>query len=162
AARDRGRWVRVIDRKTAEGGMVSIRVDVTDLKRREAILSVVNAAASQILMSGGWRAPVEDMLSRLGPAMGVSRVSLRPTEIAPDGRYLQADLFEWDAPGIRRVIDDPALAGIALKDDAFQEVRARRARGEVTHALVRDLPEDQRQWLAMEGVKSYMRVPIMV
>ena len=71
--REHGRWIRVIDRKTQEGGTVSIRIDVTDIKRRESILSLVNTASSQILINGGWRPPVEDLLTRLGPVMGVSR-----------------------------------------------------------------------------------------
>src|SRR5689334_4270409 len=84
----------------SEGGTVSIRIDLTDLKRREEILSLVNAAASEVLMSGGWRPPVEDLLSRLGPVMGVSRALLMQNSISPEGEYLQDDLFEWDAPGI--------------------------------------------------------------
>jgi two-component system NtrC family sensor kinase len=159
--RQNGRWVRAIDRKTSDGGTVSIRVDITDIKHREAILSLVNAAASQILINGGWRPPVEDLLSRLGSIMGVSRVLLMQNGISPDGEYLQDDLFEWDAPGIRRRMGDQSLVGYPIKDDAFQEVRARRARGEVTYGRVRELPTDQRDWLTMEGVKSYMRVPIM-
>jgi two-component system NtrC family sensor kinase len=159
--RQNGRWVRAIDRKTSDGGTVSIRIDLTDLKHREAILSLVNAAASQILINGGWRPPVEDLLSKLGPVMGVSRVLLMQNGISPDGGYLQDDLFEWDAPGIRRRMGDQSLVGYPIKDDAFQEVRARRSRGEVTYGRVRELPKDQRDWLTMEGVKSYMRVPIM-
>jgi two-component system NtrC family sensor kinase len=161
ASRDHGRWFRVIDRKTSEGGTVSIRVDVTDLKRREAILSLVNAAASQVLINGGWRPPVEDLLSRLGPIMGVSRVLLLQNSISPDGEYLQDDLFEWAAPGIHRRMGDETLLGYPVKDDAFQEDRVRRSRGEVTYGRVSELPKDQREWLTMEGVKSYMRVPIM-
>jgi two-component system NtrC family sensor kinase len=159
--RQNGRWVRAIDRRTSEGGTVSIRIDLTDIKRREAILSLVNAAASEVLMSGGWRPPVEDLLSRLGPVMGVSRVLLMQNSISPEGEYLQDDLFEWDAPGIRRRMDDESLAGYPVKDDAFQDVRARRSRGDVTYGRVSDLPQEQREWLTMEGVKSYMRVPIM-
>jgi two-component system NtrC family sensor kinase len=159
--RQHGRWVRAIDRRTTEGGTVSIRIDVTDIKRREAILSLVNAAASQVLLSGGWRPPVEDLLTRLGPVMGVSRVLLMQNSISPTGEYLQDDLFEWDAPGIRRRMGDESLVGIPIKDTAFQEVRARRSRGEVVHARVNDLPREQREWLTMEGVKSYMRVPIV-
>src|SRR6478672_834705 len=68
-SRDRGRWVRGVDRETSEGGMVSIRIDVTDLKRREAILSLVDTAAAQVLMGGGWHSQVEDLLARLGPVM---------------------------------------------------------------------------------------------
>jgi GAF domain-containing protein len=111
-------------------------------------------------MQTGWRAPVEDMLSRLGPVMGVSRVLLMKNSISADGRYLQDDLFEWDAPGIHRRMSGSSLVDIPLKDDAFQEDRARCARGEVVHARVRDLPKDQRDWMTLEGVKSYMRVPI--
>jgi two-component system NtrC family sensor kinase len=159
--RQNGRWVRAIDRKTSDGGTVSIRVDITDIKHREAILSLVNAAASQILISGGWRPPVEDLLSKLGPVMGVSRVLLMQNGVSPDGEYLQDDLFEWDAPGIHRRMGDQSLVGYPIKDDAFQEVRERRSRGEVTYGRVRELPSDQRDWLTMEGVKSYMRVPIM-
>jgi PAS domain S-box-containing protein len=161
AERDHGRWVRVIDRKTSEGGTVSIRLDVTDIKRREAILSLVNDAASRILMSGGWRPIVEELLTQLGPVMGVSRVLLMQNWVAADGEYLQEDLFEWDAPGIRRAMGDARLAGIAIKDKAFQEFRARRSRGEVVHGLGSELAGDQRAWLTMLEVKSYMRVPIM-
>jgi two-component system NtrC family sensor kinase len=159
--RGHGHWVRVIDGKTSEGGTISIRIDVTDIKRREAILSLVNDAASQVLINGGWRPPVEDLLSRLGPVMGVSRVLLMQNSISPTGEYLQDDLFEWDAPGIRRRMGDETLMGFPVKDDAFQEDRARRSRGEVTYSRVSDLPKDQRDWFTMEDVKSVMRVPIM-
>jgi len=76
--------------------------------------------------------------------------------------YEQDDLFEWDALGVRRVMDDPALRGIPIKDTAFQEWRARRARGEVVYSLTRDLPPDQRKWFEMQEVMSAVRVPIMV
>ena len=93
--------------------------------------------------------------------MGVSRVLLMQNSVSPTGEYLQDDLFEWDAPGIRRRMGDETLVGFPVKDDAFQEVRARRSRCEATNARVSDLPKDQRDWLTMEGVKSCMRVPIM-
>ncbi|WP_417683730.1 PAS domain S-box protein [Roseibium sp.] len=32
---DDGRWIRVIERRTSEGGLVGFRVDITELKRRE-------------------------------------------------------------------------------------------------------------------------------
>ena len=30
------RWVRVEERRTADGGSIGVRIDITDLKRREA------------------------------------------------------------------------------------------------------------------------------
>ena len=35
---DDGRWLRVIETRTSEGGMVGFRVDITELKNREAEL----------------------------------------------------------------------------------------------------------------------------
>ena len=37
-----GRWVRVEDRRTKDGGVVGIRVDITELKQREAELELQN------------------------------------------------------------------------------------------------------------------------
>ncbi|HEX2116169.1 MAG TPA: PAS-domain containing protein [Alphaproteobacteria bacterium] len=159
--RRNGRWIRVIDRRTADGWTVAIRVDITDLKRREGILSVVNEAAGRLLPGTGWRDQVQEMLAKLGPAAGVSRVTFSRNEIV-DGVYEQDDLFEWTAPGVRRAIDDPALRNFPAKDTAFQDWRARRARGEVIHSLTRDLPDDKRAWFEMQDVKSAIRVPVMV
>jgi hypothetical protein len=69
---------------------VLIRNHVADIKRREAILSLVNTAASQVLVSGGWRPPVEDLLSRLRPVMSVSRVLLLQNAISPEGGMRRA------------------------------------------------------------------------
>jgi PAS domain S-box-containing protein len=66
--------------------------------------------------------------------MGGSRVLLLQNSISPDGEYLQDDLFERDAPGIRRRMGDESFVGIPIKDTAFHEVGARRSRGEVVHA----------------------------
>ncbi|HZS82223.1 MAG TPA: PAS domain-containing protein [Stellaceae bacterium] len=37
------RWVRIVERRTAAGGIVGIRIDVTELKRREQELARLNA-----------------------------------------------------------------------------------------------------------------------
>ena len=111
--------------------------------------------------ASGWREQVEEMLTALGPAAGVSRVTMSRNEIV-NGVYEQDDLFEWDAPGVRRLIDDAELRALAIKDTAFQDWRARRARGEVVYSLSRDLPEDKRAWFGLQEIKSVLRVPIMV
>jgi PAS domain S-box-containing protein len=156
-----GRWIRVIDRRTADGWTVAIRVDITDLKRREGILSVVNEAAGRLLPGSGWRDQVQEMLAKLGPAAGVSRVTFSRNEIV-NGVYEQDDLFEWTGQDVRRAIEDPALRNFPVKDTAFQDWRARRARGEVISCLTRDLPDEKRAWFEAQDVKSAIRVPVMV
>ena len=37
-----GRWLRILERRTRDGGIVGIRTDITELKRREAALSELN------------------------------------------------------------------------------------------------------------------------
>ncbi len=40
-----GRWVRVMDRRTPDGGWVSLRVDITDFKEQQAALEAARAQA---------------------------------------------------------------------------------------------------------------------
>ena len=40
-----GRWVRVMDQRTPDGGWVSLRVDITDLKEQQAALEAARAQA---------------------------------------------------------------------------------------------------------------------
>ncbi|MCW2245184.1 signal transduction histidine kinase [Azospirillum fermentarium] len=42
-----GRWVRVQERRTSEGGVVGVRTDITDLKRREAQLRAARDEAER-------------------------------------------------------------------------------------------------------------------
>lgn len=42
-----GRWVRVQERRTSEGGVVGVRTDITDLKRREAQLRTARDEAER-------------------------------------------------------------------------------------------------------------------
>ena len=160
--RQNGRWIRMIDRRTIDGWTVCIRVDLTDIKRREAILSVVNDTAARLLSGAGWRAQVKEMLARLGPAAGVSRVTFSRNTSGADGVFHQEDIYEWDAPGVHRVIDDKRNHDPRLKDDPFQDWRARRSRGEVVYGLTRDLTPAQQEWYKIQGVMSAIRVPIMV
>jgi len=45
---DRDLWVRVYERHTSDGGLVSIRLDVSELVRREAELSLANEKLSEL------------------------------------------------------------------------------------------------------------------
>ena len=58
---DDGRWLRVIESRTSEGGMVGFRVDITELKKREQELvrsqnlmrNVVSASFDGIIVMDG-------------------------------------------------------------------------------------------------------------
>ncbi len=160
--RANGRWIRVIDRRTADGGTVAIRIDISDLRRRETVLTIVVETAQRLLVETRWRSPVEEMLTRLGHALGVSRTMLGRNKTRANGKITQKDLFEWDAPGIVRIVGNPDFEGFAIKDTAFQDWRLARSRGETVYGVVSELPPDKQEWLGRQGVQSLIRVPVMV
>lgn len=155
-----GSWIRLIDRKMSDGGTVMFRVSITDLKRREAALAVLNAAATRILGRSDWRGAVEWLLCQIGHVMGVSRVKLG-RNIIQSGRFVQEDVFEWTADGV------PVLAGSVPTGDrpfaheAFADWRSKLGAGEHVICDVRNLDPEKRALLSGLGLQSVLRIPVM-
>ncbi|MCW9003184.1 MAG: PAS domain S-box protein, partial [Rhodospirillales bacterium] len=99
-----GRWLQIFERKTREGGIVGMRIDITDLKKREAELGkalleadIANRAKTEFLatMSHELRTPLNavigfsDILSKemFGP-MGVEEYKNYAGDINESGRHL--------------------------------------------------------------------------
>jgi len=160
--RANGRWIRAIDRRTADGGTVAIRIDISDLRRRETVLTIVVETAQRLLVETRWRSPVEEMLTRMGNALGVSRTMLGRNKTRANGKITQKDLFEWDAPGVVRIVGNPDFEGFPIKDTAFQDWRQSRSRGETVYGIVSELDPAKREWLGRQEVRSLIRVPVMV
>ncbi|WP_293677269.1 response regulator [uncultured Phenylobacterium sp.] len=88
-----GRWLMIEERRTSDGGVIGLRVDITELKRQAAALeqALAHAAAAQ-------RAKAEflaDMSHELRtPLNGVAGLAeaLDATDLAPAQRVLVADI----------------------------------------------------------------------
>ncbi len=79
-----GRWLKVIDRKTPDGGSIGIRVDITELKKAQEAAEAANEAKSSFLanMSHEIRTPMNAII-------GLSRLALK-TDLPPRAHdYLQ-------------------------------------------------------------------------
>jgi PAS domain S-box-containing protein len=155
-----GSWVRIIDRKMSDGGTVMIRVGITDLKQREAALAALNAAAARLLRRGGWQPAVEWLLAELGPVMGVSRVKLGRNTLS-DRRFVQDDMFEWTAPGVRTLAGSTPPAARPFATEAFADWRERLMRGEMIVCDVDRLDAEKRRLLSGLGLRSVLRIPVM-
>ncbi len=155
-----GSWVRIIDRRTTDGSTVLIRIDVTDIKRREAALAAINAAFAKLLSRPGWRRAVEGLLGKLGNVMGVSRVKLGRNGLE-NGRLVQTEIFEWTAEGVPRLMGSGPAVARPFALDAFADWRERLTRGEAIAVDVASLEPAKREALAALGLRSVLRIPVM-
>lgn len=89
-----GRWLMVEDRRTADGGLIGLRVDITEMKQRSADLAAAlkreaaaNRARTEFLsdMSHELRTP-------LNGVMGLAQ-ALQTTSLAPDQKSLVDDIL---------------------------------------------------------------------
>ncbi len=167
--RPNGRVIEVRSSPLPDGGFVSTYTDITRrskaeaaMRQRDAVVSALNTAASAILASNDWTGPVETMLATIGEVTGVSRVYFAHDYLAENGRYKQQELFQWRRPGVSSFWDNPKLRTMTVKDDAFQDWRDRRRRGETVQAIVSQLEDAKRGWLELQDMKALVRVPVFV
>ena len=137
--RPNGRVIEVRSSPLPDGGFVSTYTDITRrskaeaaMRQRDAVVSALNTAASAILASNDWTGPVETMLATIGEVTGVSRVFFAHDYLAENNLYKQQELFQWRRPGVSSFWDNPKLRTMPVKDDAFQDWRERRRRGDAT------------------------------
>ena len=126
-----GRWIRVSETRTEDGGVVGIHSDITALKQREvelarrtAMLDAVTQAATRIIGQGDWQAGTEELLRRLGRALEVSRAALFQAHTVSGGGVMQASLAEWTADGAAGTADDPSrLVARLTEADGIESLR---------------------------------------
>jgi diguanylate cyclase (GGDEF)-like protein/PAS domain S-box-containing protein len=127
---------------------------------REAILEAVGFAAGCFLRSGSWQECIPRVLERFGQAADASGVYIFENHSGPNN-ILQTGLrSHWLAPGIvlhhdRSAFDRFSLtaAGIGSWLDALK-------REQPIHGSIDKFPERARSVLAVEGIKSFVLVPV--
>jgi diguanylate cyclase (GGDEF)-like protein/PAS domain S-box-containing protein len=141
----------------AESGRV--RVQQAALRRREHILEAVAQATDSLVRSASWESCIDDVLERIGTAVGASRAYVFQNKRRPDGALAMDEVFEWVAPGIEPTIgwadnhDWPYADGYASWLDLLPN-------GAAIHGTVDDFDGMERQDLMDEGIESTVFVPI--
>jgi len=138
------RWLRVADRRTAAGGIVTVCTDITDLKNDARALAeardaaeAANAAKSQFLanMSHEIRTPLNGVIG-VAQALGATNLSPQQVEmlelIQSSGRTLQVLLS--DILDLARV----ESGRLELSEEAFDLGRAVRDAAQLYEASARD------------------------
>ncbi|HEY0598707.1 hybrid sensor histidine kinase/response regulator [Brevundimonas sp.] len=161
------RWLRVADRRTAAGGIVTVCTDITDLKNDARALAeardaaqAANAAKSQFLanMSHEIRTPLNGVI---GVAQALSGTDLSPQQtemlelIQSSGRTLQVllsdilDLARVES-GRLELADEPFDLGRAVREAA--QLYETSARDKGLQFFVEITPEADR-WIAGDVVR---------
>ena len=127
----------------------------------EAVLGAVAFATERFFRDEVWHERIDEVLERLGRAVGASRAYLFQNIRGPDGRLWMDLRSEWDDDGVRRIFDDPAnhLHPYAPDFSRWIELLGQR---EVIQGSVEALPEAERKVLSSEGVGTVLAVPLFV
>jgi PAS domain S-box-containing protein len=179
-----GRWIRMTERLTHEGGIVGIHVDITDIKRREAalgdserrlaatladdarrtaMLDAIGYAATQIIGRSTWRAGIQELLARLGRATGTDRTYIFEVQDLPGGGLTSRYSYEWVAEGVPALIEDPQMHDHPLPDDpaVLQALIDERMTGMAALSGWNLGSELEQRELRRQGVRSNLKVPIL-
>ncbi len=157
------------DRHGRISGRVAVLRETTALKRaeetlrrRDAILVAVAAAADRLLRELDWQREMPAVLADLGRAADVSRVYVFENHLGTDGELLTSQRYEWAAPDATPQIDNPDLQNFSYIQAGFGRWLERMSRGEPVYGRVRDLLESERDILAAQDILSIAAVPIFV
>jgi len=140
------------------------RQAMVELARRTEMLDAVSYAATRIVGSGDWRDAIPDLLTRLGVAAGVDRVTLFEVHHTAAGTPVESCRYDWAAAGLSSLSADPSCQNMSLIDEQgrLDEWTERRQRGEVVQALLSELTGYNRQVFLEQGTRSFISVPIML
>jgi len=144
-----------------------ILMDITErreaeaaLSRRDAVLEAISFAAEAFLTSARWDEHIEEVLARVGGAVGASRAYVFENETEGD-RLLMTERFEWAAPGITPTREDAANQRYPY-DEGYGGWASELAAGRGVTARRSTAGETVRFDLASEDILSAAAVPIFV
>jgi len=153
-------------RYRGEYAALGIVRDITERKRgeeairfRDQILQAMSGAARSFLRSPILESRVEEVLSQLGRAAGVSRVYLLQFDSGENA--LEEMIFkQWAAPGVK--VSGGDEDGQILRKNLPIKWLERLSRGELVHSLADTEGGEPRSLLRYRSFKSTVMVPIFV
>jgi len=167
-------WLALTCRPIVYGGQQAIvtgfhdlterRHSMLELARRTEMLDAIAFAATRIVASGNWQDGIQDLLSHLGVAANVDRVTLFEMHGTPQGQLVESCRYDWAAPELAPLSGDSRYHNIPLVDEEgkVDEWAQSRLRGEVVQAMLHELDGYNRQVFLEHGTLSFISVPIML
>lgn len=131
-----------------------------------AMLDALGYGAQRIIGGEDWRADIGELLAKLGSASEVSRVTLFEVHPGPDGQLVESCRFDWAEPGLKEISGDARFQNLPITDQdnagVLDDWSARRQRGEIVAARLRDTTGFTRTVFEQHSTLSFISVPIHI
>ncbi len=126
--------------------------------------AMIAEAAMLFRHTRDWKSHVPRVFEAVGTTLEVSRVFLFQVHELPTGGLGQTCLFDWAAPGLSSLSEDPRNISepILETDETVMKWAEKRHRGEMIEGLTRDLTGYLRQDFEYQQIKSFISFPIWV
>ena len=131
------------------------------LARRDLVLQAAGLAAERFLRAASWSDCIDEVLARVGEAGGASRAFVFRNDRLEDGRLAMTRIFEWNAPGIEAVLNEPYNTAYPY-EDGYSDWEVILPKGTAVQGLRTKLEPRQREWMEREGIHSSLAVPVFV
>ncbi len=140
---------------------VSARLPEENHFRRAAILEAVSYVADSFLRSRFWKECIGEALKRLGQAADASSAYVFENHTGPDGTPLASLRYYWLRPNIEFKKGRAAFENLSLKDSGLGAMVERLESDRPVHGSIDQFPEPIRAILEVEGIKSFLLVPVL-
>ncbi|MGK7924544.1 MAG: adenylate/guanylate cyclase domain-containing protein, partial [Spirulina sp.] len=167
---DREVWSDTTISPISTDSVIWVARDITQRKQVEAALvkrqrysAVVVDVQRQLLAASADDGHYNAILEPLGRVSGASRVYIfeNHASTASEAELLMSMKAEWCAEGVRSQLDNPYLQNLPYRDSVprWQEILER---GDYIEGIVAQLPPEECQLFASEGILAVLVLPIIV
>jgi diguanylate cyclase (GGDEF)-like protein/PAS domain S-box-containing protein len=140
----------LVERKAAE----------TALREHDALLKVVTKSAEELLGTHHDDA-ISLVLELIGQTVAVSRVQLNAIQTDTQGHLRSTVRYEWCAPEVTGVIDNPLFQELDLTQN-FAKAVAPALSGDATSFFVDDISGQYRALFVAAKMRSFLQIPVQV
>lgn len=165
------RWLQVRGALSpGDGRLFGTLMDVTDrkvaednLKGSDAVMRAVAHASELFLHSHEWEDHLDDMLSELGRAVGVSRVYVFRNHVDERSSALLTSQFaEWaESPELEQ-IGNPELQNVDYMATGLDRWVRVLGANEILHGAIESFPPQEQDFFGRQGIQSMLVAPIFV
>lgn len=129
-----------------------------DLRQREQYLYAIYQIYDSLLSEGDIN--YNKVVDVIGKASNSSRTYIFLNHKNHKGEWLMSQVAEYVAPGIKPEIDNGQLQELPYKDFSLRWLEALSS-GNIIKGAIRLFPENERQILEPQGIKSILVIPII-